>query len=98
MKHSLSVITKKLKSNLPDLRSGYNVKELGVFGSVARGKEKSVSDVDILVTFSQAPGFFKFVELEERLARILDRKVDLVTKSAIKSVVKDEILRGIVYV
>lgn len=80
------------------LRSRYDVESLGVFGSVSRGEEKKGSDVDILVEFSVTPGFFKFIELEDFLSKLLGRKVDLVTKKALKPRIKNEILQEVSYV
>ena len=42
------------------------------------------SDIDILVEFRNPVGFFKFLELEERLSEWLGADVDLVTKGALK--------------
>jgi predicted nucleotidyltransferase len=79
------------------LRSKYFVREIGIFGSVARGEQTAASDVDILVEFSQPVGFFAFLDLEDFLSRTLGKKVDLVTKRALKPAVKDQILRDAIY-
>jgi predicted nucleotidyltransferase len=42
-------------------------------------------------------GFFKFLDLEEFLCRKLGVKVDLVTKNALKPMLKDRILKETVY-
>ncbi len=81
-----------------ELESKYNVKELGIFGSFARGEQKKTSDVDILVEFSKPIGFFKFLELEERLSKFLGVKVDLVSKRALKPRIGRHILKEVVAV
>jgi len=98
MKPYLAKIKTQLKAHLPELKKDFQIKELGIFGSVARGEERSESDVDIIVNFSDPPGFFRFIRLEEHLSNLLHRKVDLVTKNALKEVVKKEILRQVTYV
>ena len=80
------------------LKDMYHVKNIGIFGSVATGENTGSSDVDILVEFSEPIGFFKFIELEEFLSKILGKKVDLVTKKAIKPIIKEEVLQEVVYV
>ncbi len=80
------------------LKEQYGVETIGVFGSISRGEEKKGSDVDVLVEFSRPLGFFKFVELEDFLGRLIGKKVDLVTKKALKPVIKEEILREVSYV
>ncbi|MBI2019670.1 nucleotidyltransferase family protein [Candidatus Daviesbacteria bacterium] len=95
---NLDKIKDVIQKKMSILESKYDVKSLGVFGSVSRGEEKKESDVDILVEFTVTPGFFKFIELEEFLGGLIGKKVDLVTKKALKPVLKDEILREVSYV
>jgi len=80
------------------LRRTYKVSSIGIFGSYARAENKKASDVDLLVEFYEPIGFFKFTELEEILGKLLKKKVDLVTKKALKPVIRDEILQEVVYV
>ncbi|MCG2717229.1 MAG: nucleotidyltransferase family protein [Nanoarchaeota archaeon] len=76
----------------------YNVKKIGIFGSVVRGQQKRCSDIDILIELSKPMGFFEFLELEDFLSKILKKKVDLVTKNALKPVMKKDILKEVIYV
>jgi uncharacterized protein len=73
----------------------YHVHELSVFGSAARGDMKPESDIDILVEFEpHAPiGLWEFGDLEDELARLLERKVDLVSKRGLKPRVRPYVLR-----
>jgi hypothetical protein len=91
-------IIEKIDKNLPFLKEKYNVKEMGLFGSVARGEEENSSDIDILVEFSSPIGFFDFIRLEDFLSGILGKKVDLVSKKAIKPIIKNDILEETIYV
>lgn len=93
----LNRIMKIVDSNDELLENDYHVKKLGVFGSVARGNQKKSSDVDILVEFSKPVGFFQFIKLEDYLSKILSRKVDLVTKNALKPAIKAQILKEMIY-
>jgi predicted nucleotidyltransferase len=61
-----------------DLQMQFGVAEIGLFGSYVRGE--------------QAVGFFKFLELEEYLEKLIDLKVDLVTKKALKPTIGSYIL------
>jgi hypothetical protein len=81
---SLEEIENRLREQRKDLEREYGVAEIGVFGSYARGEASSDSDIDILVAFDRPIGFFKFLELEERLSECLGAKVDLVTRAALK--------------
>lgn len=95
---SINQIKKIIQKNMDSLKVKYNVETIGVFGSVGRGEEKRSSDVDILVEFSTPVGFFKFIELEEFLGKLIGKKIDLVTKKALKSAISKEILKEVVYV
>ena len=63
-----------------------------------QGRLNNRSDVDVLVDFSEIPDLLKFIELELFLEKILKRKVDLVDKQALRSELRDDILRQVVYV
>jgi predicted nucleotidyltransferase len=91
-------ILEQINSQNKILRDKYHVKTIGVFGSFARGDETENSDIDILVDFDLPIGFFDFIRLENDLSKILGKKVDLITKKAIKPAVKDNILREVIYV
>jgi len=93
---SLPEILKTLRMVLPELQERYDVRSLGVFGSFVRGKRGPRSDVDILVEFERAPTFFQFVELEDELSRLLNVKVDLVMRSALKPRIGERILSEVV--
>ena len=89
----LMEMKRAIKSNKKLLRQEYGVKEIGIFGSFARGEQKKKSDVDVLVEFDNVPDLIKFIELERKLQRLLGKKVDLVRKQTIREELKDSILR-----
>jgi predicted nucleotidyltransferase len=74
------------------------VKSLALFGSVARGEETRRSDLDILVEFTDAPTFDRFMDTKFFLEDLLGRKVDLVMPQAIKPRMKPYIMQDLVYV
>jgi predicted nucleotidyltransferase len=86
-----------IKSHKNELRSRYKIKTIGVFGSYVRGEQKKRSDVDILVEYRVTPDFIEFIKLEDYLAGLLGRKVDLVTKGALKPYIGERILEEVVY-
>lgn len=80
------------------LYDNFFVKNIGIFGSVAKKQSTKSSDVDLLVEFAKPVGFFHFARLEDYLSNILKKEVDLVTKNALKPAIKDSILKEVVYV
>lgn len=98
MKTDISTINDALTRNLDYLKKTYHVEKIGVFGSFSRGEDKRKSDIDILVEFSKPISMFRFIDLEEYLSKILGRKVDLVSKKALKPQLREQILREVRYV
>jgi uncharacterized protein len=74
--------------------SGMGVRQLFLFGSVARGEATDVSDVDILVEYE--PGtrlsFFRLCDLRYRLEELLEARVDLVTTGGLRDEIRDEVM------
>ena len=81
---SLKEIKAILHERRDELARDYDVAEIGVFGSCVREEAIGGSDIDILISFNRPVGFFKFLEVEERLSEWLGAKVDLVTRAALK--------------
>ena len=98
MRIDITQIKEKLKKQKDFLKDTYQVDDLGVFGSVARGDNNEISDIDVLVKFVKPVGMFKFIELEDYLSKLLGKKVDLVTQRALKPAIKNEVLQEVVYV
>lgn len=92
---SLEDIRAALQAHRDELEKEYGVVEIGIFGSYARGDASTGSDVDVLVSFNRPIGFFKFLELEERMGEWLGAKVDLVTRAALKPHIGRRILREV---
>jgi predicted nucleotidyltransferase len=80
---------------LAEVCQRYEVKELAIFGSAARGDMRPDSDIDILVEFQTNAriGLLKFESLSEELEVLLGRRVDLVTKRGLKPQVRPYVLR-----
>ena len=89
----LMQIKRAIKSNKKLLKQEYGVKEIGIFGSFARGKPKMKSDIDVLVDFDDVPDLIKLIQLERKLQTLLGKKVDLVRKQSIREELRDSILR-----
>lgn len=85
-------ILEKLKELKPALYKDYSVKEIGLFGSFSDGTFSDDSDIDLIVEFEKPIGW-KFFSLELYLQKIFSRKIDLVTKNALKDLIKESILK-----
>lgn len=61
------------------------LRDLAVFGSVARGEQGPESDIDVLASFAGPATLRGFFELQRRLELFLGRRIDLVTSKALRS-------------
>ena len=86
-----------LKKNKTFLREQFHCSEIGLFGSFSDNTHNEDSDIDILVELERPIGW-KFFSLELYLESIFKRKIDLVTKNALKLQIKDSILKQVNYV
>lgn len=76
----------------------YQITEIAIFGSYARGEETEASDIDILVDYETAPTFIMLVELRDYLTQLFGLKVDIVTKNGLKPRIRDRILGEAIYI
>jgi hypothetical protein len=93
---------KEIRETL-DRRSNYikerfGVKEIGIFGSYVRQEQEESSDIDILVEFKDGCRTFdNYMDLKFYMEELLEIRVDLVSKDALKSRLRPYILEEVVY-
>jgi uncharacterized protein len=83
------------KKQIFELCEKHNVKELYLFGSVLTDKFNDSSDIDMLIQFNQVElmkYFDNYMDLKEKLEKILNRQVDLVENQAIKNPIFRKVL------
>jgi predicted nucleotidyltransferase len=91
-------VLKYIKENKERFYKEYGIKEIYLFGSVARGEDNENSDIDLMVEFDDSfPMNFKRLfgvkfEMEERFKR----KVDLLEKGAIRPRLREYVLRDLI--
>ena len=86
-----------LSQNKKRLFEKYRLKSLGLFGSYSRNQQNVDSDIDILVDFEEPIGI-EFIDLAEELEKLLNAKVDLVSKKGVKRKYLDQITLDVIYV
>lgn len=84
-------VIERLQRSRPEWEA-YGVGALFLFGSVVRGEAREDSDIDIIVDFTKPVGLFDFIGLQERLGALLGRRVDLVTRAALKPRIRERVL------
>jgi hypothetical protein len=81
---------------LRDVCERYGVASLEVFGPVARGEGRIDSDVDLL--YALKPGTrlgFRLFDLEDELAGVFGRPVDLVSRGSINKYIREQVLADV---
>ncbi|HZY38290.1 MAG TPA: nucleotidyltransferase domain-containing protein [Mucilaginibacter sp.] len=82
----------KYKELILPILERYLIKRAAIFGSFAKNNATADSDVDLLIEPGSDFTLFKMLKLEEEISKTVNRKVDLVEYSAIKSSIKSEVL------
>jgi len=75
------------RERIADFCRRWKIRELALFGSVLRPSDfRPDSDIDFLATFAPEDGWslFDHMQMEEELAAIVGRKVDLLTKPSVE--------------
>ncbi|MEK7192575.1 MAG: nucleotidyltransferase family protein [Patescibacteria group bacterium] len=98
MNIELEKIRKEISLNCEILERDFSLSKIGVFGSVAKGTATEKSDIDFLVEFKQQIGLFEFAGLNLFLENIFQKKVDIGTPRALKSMIRDEVLKSVIYI
>lgn len=79
-------------ARLEDICTRYGIAELAVFGSVARGDATPASDVDVLYVLRPDVSLgFAIDDLEDELADVFGRRVDLVARKAVHPMLRPTI-------
>jgi len=86
-------ILEKLRALKPEIKEGYKVRSIALFGSWVRGEQSETSDIDLLVEFEDQADLIDWMGLEEFLEEHLGRRVDLVPKRALRPEFRDQVFR-----
>jgi hypothetical protein len=71
------------------------IRKLALFGSVLRSDFRPESDIDVLVEFEpDAHIGWEFIDIQDHLTHLLNRKVDLHTQFTLSPYFRDEVLQS----
>ena len=91
-------IFKLLKQNKEKLKK-YNVKKIGLFGSVLREEHTNESDIDIAIEIDkEKKNIHTFLALKREMESVFNKKVDLGIESSLKPIAREQIKKEIIYV
>ncbi len=92
-------IVKQIKKIKSELRSRFDVEQIGIFGSYVNNNQTNESDLDVLVELKENSklSLLGICIFEDWLSKILGIKVDLVIKSNLKPKIGERILKEVMY-
>lgn len=88
---SMSIIA--VQEKITPILERARVRRAAVFGSVARGEETAMSDIDLLVEMPYPYSLFSFLTIKNDLEDQLQKKVDLIEYKTIKPTLRERILK-----
>ncbi|MCC5913409.1 MAG: nucleotidyltransferase domain-containing protein [Balneolaceae bacterium] len=91
------MITQHEKDIIIQTLDPYKPNRIGVFGSRVRNEQSNQSDLDLLVDLENV-NLLELVGLEEKLSRLLNLKVDLVTEASLNKHLRPLIEKEIQYI
>jgi predicted nucleotidyltransferase len=87
-----------LSAQRAEIYRRFGVRDLAIFGSVARREARPDSDLDVLVDFEGRPDFDRFMGLKLYLEELLGVRVDLVTQRALRPEIRLQVDREAIHV
>ena len=89
--HSQEKLRQK-RDEIIAIAARYGVRNVRLFGSVARGESDESSDIDLLVTLDRGVTLMKVSALRRELEALLGCKVDVISDEGLRERIKDRIL------
>jgi len=87
-----------LRDHKKDIYTDFKVKEIGVFGSVARHEQTETSDIDFLVDFANDASLFDLVRLGSYLEEMFQRPVDIVPRESLRPELRSSVREELIVV
>lgn len=87
---------RKYKYDILKIASVYGVKDLKIFGAVARGKEDEESDIDLVVEMESGKTLLDRLAFKLKLEDLLGKNVDVISIGALKGKLKENVLKEVI--
>lgn len=72
----------EIKAVIAPIARKYNLREVYLFGSYARGEATAKSDIDLVMNFSDTITLFTYAEIIDELEELFGKKVDVVSHNS----------------
>jgi hypothetical protein len=93
-----SEVLQYIKENKERFKKEYGIKNIWLFGSVARGEDTPSSDIDLMVEFDKSypMNFKRLFGIKFEIEKKFKKKVDILEKEAVKPRLKGYILKDLI--
>ena len=88
----------QIKTIVTPLFIEYGVTKGAVFGSYARGEQTESSDVDLLFSIGKSMPLSKWNEMENKIQKAIDKRVDFIEYGTLTRRVEQEVLKDAVVI
>lgn len=95
---SKSELIKELAELNKELKAKHKGRIVSLFGSYARGEEKEISDIDLLIEKEAETTILDLASMKIFLEEKLNASVDIVTTSALREEIKPYVMNDLIYV
>ena len=89
----MDTLIKKYRQQILSLAHENGIRNVRIFGSMARDDANEKSDVDLLVELEEGKTGFALGGFLEDVSQLVHRKVDVVTEKSLHPALHDKILR-----
>jgi predicted nucleotidyltransferase len=85
-------LSRRLRASIRRIAGSHGARNVRVFGSFARGEQRSGSDLDLLVELPEHGSLLDVARLKVELERVVRRSVDVIPEDSLKPSLRDRIL------
>jgi len=89
-------LLKEKKQEILAIAQQNGIRNVRIFGSVARGKERLDSDIDLLVEIEDGRTLFDLIRFKQEIESLLERKVDVLTDQAVHELLREQIMSEVI--
>ena len=90
-----SMLTSR-RAEVLGVTSRHGIRNVRVFGSLARGEDRPSSDIDLLVDLDRGRSLLDLIAAKQDLEDLLGRSVDVITARSLSSYVRESVLNDAV--
>jgi hypothetical protein len=91
-------IIDRLKALKPGLQKLFGITELAIFGSYARGEDKSTSDIDIVILEMERKNGLVIARAKRYLSEQLGKEVDIGLCDSLRPFIRRRVEKELIYV